>query len=110
VDLSITAERDAEGRQVLRLAGALDLSSRDRLLDTAATVLAEGKPSGLVLDLGRVNFFDSSGIGAVVQLAGDAEDAGIGFALQRPHDRVLQVLEIAGLLDAWPIEDGPGSE
>jgi len=105
VDLSISNEIDHTRRSVLRLAGALDLASRDLLLAAAAKALVAPDATGLVLNLAGVSFFDSSGIGAVVQIARNAEDANTPFALQAPSQRVSQVLEISGLLDAWPIED-----
>ena len=108
MDLSISEETDDAHRRVLRLVGALDLASRDLLLDAAAKALAASRPTtGLVLDLAGVSFFDSSGVGAVVQVARDAEDADAAFALQAPSQRVTRVLEVSGLLDAWPIEDAP---
>jgi hypothetical protein len=41
----------------------------------------------------------------LVEVAGDAHDAGAPFALRDPSDRVMRVLTIAGLTDAWPIEN-----
>jgi len=107
VELSITAERDAAGRQVLHLAGALDLASCGSLLEAAGAALASPDLPGLALDLSGITFFDSSGIGAVVQIAGDAEDASISFAIQRPSERVVRILKLSGLFDAWPIEEAP---
>jgi anti-anti-sigma factor len=62
----------------------------------------------LVLDLAGVNFFDSSAIGALVQIASEAADVEVPFALRAPSDRVMRVLTIAGLLDAWPVENASG--
>jgi anti-sigma B factor antagonist len=107
VELSITAERDAAGRQVLHLDGALDLASCGALLEAAEAALNIADLPGLALDLSGVNFFDSSGIGAVVRIAGDAEDASIPFAIQQPSERVVRILKLSGLYDAWPIEDAP---
>jgi anti-sigma B factor antagonist len=104
VELSVTPSLGADGRHVLRVSGAVDLTSRDLVLQAATKALAGPSPTGLVLDLSGVNFFDSTAIGAVVQIAAEAEDVGVGFALRDPSERVMRVLMISGLRDAWPIE------
>ncbi len=107
MELSIIDTVDAQQRQVLQLVGSLDLASRDQLLQAAGAALSAPLLAGLVLNLAGVTFLDSSGIGAVVQIAGDAEDAGVAFGLQALSDRVTHVLETAGMLDAWPVEAAP---
>jgi anti-anti-sigma factor len=104
VELSVTESLGDDGRHLLRLAGAVDLTSRDLLLQAADDAFAAPGVAGLVLDMSEVSFFDSSAIGAVVQIAGNASDAGLSFALRDPSDRVVRVLTIAGLMDAWPVE------
>lgn len=95
---------DTEGRHRLVCAGALDLESRTRLLEASAAALGAAGTTGLLLDLAAVTFIDSTGLGAIVQIAGDAEDAGLGFALGRPSDRVNRILTASGMRDLWPIE------
>ncbi|HZY77791.1 MAG TPA: STAS domain-containing protein [Jatrophihabitantaceae bacterium] len=107
MELSITAEPDATGRHVLGLDGALDLASCGALLERAGAALGTPHLPGLVLDLSGITFIDSSGIGAIVQIAGDAEDASIPFAIRRPSERVVRVLTLSGLIDAWPVENAP---
>lgn len=104
MDLSITEADDSSGRHVITLTGSLDLASR-RILDAvAANAVAAPAAATLVINMSQVNFFDSAGIGALIELAGDAEDAGVAFVLQDPSARVRRVLSISGLLDSWPIE------
>ena len=107
MELAIAVAVDAGNRSVLSLIGSLDLATRDLLTEKAAAALSARENQGLVLDLSEVTFFDSSGLGALVEVAGDAHDAGAPFALRDPSDRVMRVLTIAGLTDAWPIEN-PG--
>jgi anti-sigma B factor antagonist len=104
VELSIADRTDSRQRHVLALTGSLDLASRDVLYQAGVAALSTPDVPGLVVDLAGVTFLDSSGIGALVELAGDAQDAGVGFALHNPSERVRRVLTISGLLDAWPIE------
>jgi len=102
VDLQIKVDVSPDGRRTLHLAGSLDLQSRDLLLASAAVTSSGTK--AVVVDLAGVTFIDSSGIGAMVELAGDASDADVPFSLQDPSARVTRILEITGLLDTWPIE------
>ena len=103
MELAITDITETDGRRVLRLSGAVDMLSREVLLEQASEAVKES-PAAVVLDLAGVNFFDSTGIGALVQIAEATEDAGIGFALRNPSDRVRRVLQIAGLEETWTVE------
>ena len=104
MDLTITTEVNENGRWLLRLVGALDLESRVNLTALGLDALHADGCTALLLNLAEITFVDSTGIGAMVALAGDAADAGIDFGLQDPAPRVRRILQITGLLDAWPIE------
>jgi anti-sigma B factor antagonist len=104
VDLTVSVIPENDGRSALVLQGALDLQSRDVLLDAARGAGDRPGMTGLVLDLREVSFMDSSGIGALVQLARASDDAGMTFALRAPSARVQRVLQVTGLADSWPIE------
>lgn len=104
MELTVTSQDDGAGGWTLELVGALDLSSRDELTSAAAKAFESGNLSAVVLDLSAITFIDSTGIGAIVQIAGDASDVGARFALRQPSPRVIRILQIAGLEDAWPIE------
>ena len=95
---------DEKDHRVLRLSGSLDLASRGRLVDAANSELGAGRKD-LVLDLAGIEFIDSSGIGAIVEVARAAEDADAEFALRAPSARVQRTLEIAGLTDVWTVLD-----
>jgi anti-sigma B factor antagonist len=104
VELTITTQTDLHRRGVVTAVGAIDLATRDLLLTAGQAVLKESVNRGLVLHLAGVTFIDSSGIGAIVELAGDATDAERDFALAEPSDRVVRILQVTGLFDQWPIE------
>ena len=102
MDLTITAHTDSESRTFLQLDGSLDLESCERFLKSARAQLADGGPE-LVLDLSRVTFMDSSGLGALITLGHDCEDAGSAVVLQAPSERVMRLIEISGLQEVWAI-------
>ena len=104
MDLSLTEATDVPGVGVLTAAGSIDLLSREALVNAGRHLLDADGTKRLVLDLDGVTFIDSSGIGAVIELAGVATDRQCAFALRSPSARVRRVLDITGLADAWEIE------
>jgi len=105
VDLHVSSSAEA-GRQVVTLTGSVDLASRALLTDAVKTAVADSDVTGIVLDLSGVEFIDSTGLGAVVESAGMAEDSSRNFALRSPSPRVSRILELTGLAEQWTIEDG----
>ena len=104
MNIGIETGTDDTGRCVIRVSGAIDVQSRVALLTAGRAALETDAPA-LVLDLADVSFLDSTGIGALVELSHDAEDAQMGFALRAPSARVVRILQMTGLGDAWQIED-----
>ena len=102
MELEIESRSDDAGQITLAVAGAIDLQSRDDLIDAARDALKSGTTS-IVLNLAAVDFMDSTGIGALVEISREASDAGVDFAIQEPSERVLRILEITGLTQAWNI-------
>lgn len=101
MDLTITETAAAHGAQVLALKGSVDLASRPALIEAGRRALLELGAPKLTVDLAEVNFIDSSGLGALIELAGLASDRGCSFALRNPSRRVQQVLDLTGLNGIW---------
>jgi anti-anti-sigma factor len=57
-----------------------------------------------------VDFMDSVGIGAVIELAKKAGSLGGTFALVEPSPPVQRVLAVTGLSDAWPATETPSAD
>jgi len=100
VDVRIDREPVAEGAVRLRLAGALDLVSRDAVFAAGMQVLV-GPPTSLLLNLSKVSFIDSTGLGALIALAGEANDRAKPFAIEEPSARAERVLSLTGLYEMW---------
>ena len=110
MELTITRSSDEAGRDILVLDGSIDLVTRQRLLDEGHAVLEAG--DGLTLDMAEVDFIDSTGIGALVELARAAKAKGSGVLIARSSARVARVLEFSGLdqaLDALAPTPDSGS-
>jgi anti-anti-sigma factor len=103
MDIAIESGTDASGRTVLVVSGAIDLQTREQVLLAARDALAADSQT-LVLDLGGVTFIDSTGIGALIELGHDGADSGAGLVIRNPSQRVLRILEMTGLADAWDME------
>jgi|SRR5579875_700546 len=101
MDLDIHERGDETGRILLEVTGSVDLASRGRLLEAGHAALRREGCVGLLLDLAAVQFVDSTGVGAFVELAAEAEDQGATFEIRNPSPRVQRLLEVTGLADTW---------
>lgn len=98
------AAESADGVVVLTLTGPLDgaeLLPRTRM---ARDLLRAPGVHLLVVDIGAIDFVDSSGLGLLVELRQLADDRGAGFVLRSVPRRVSRLLQLTGLLDHLPAE------
>lgn len=84
-----------ENCQLFRLAGLLDAFSEPTFRKAIDKFVEEG-PSNFVLDLSQIDFVDSSGLGALVQLAKKAQGAG-GSLQVVTNPRVTQTVKMVRL-------------
>lgn len=84
----------SRGETELVLVGELDVAAAD-LFDRAVAQLRPREQ--VVLDLSEVTFIDSTGLRSLLTVARDLKGRG-QLILEHPTQRVLQVLEIAGVL------------
>jgi anti-sigma B factor antagonist len=84
------------GVTVLDLEGRLTFTSGAELGRLVQARLAGGATQ-LVLNLERVSYVDSAGLGAMVEAFTKARDRAVGLTLSNPTDRTRHLLEITGL-------------
>lgn len=73
--VSLRGTREArDNYQLFRLTGLLDAFSEPTFRKVLGTKIEEG-PKHIILDLSQIDFVDSSGLGALVQLAKQAQNA-----------------------------------
>ncbi len=85
---------------LVSLAGELDMATAVGLADWLVSVAG----SDVVVDLSGLSFVDSTGIAALAQARGLIEQAGSELRLtrpQRPVERVLEIVGLAGWVDPW---------
>jgi anti-sigma B factor antagonist len=107
MELSIETTEDEAGRCVVTATGAIDMQSRHALIGAGEACLADDTGRALVLDLSQISFIDSTGIGALVELSRAAEEAKRDFVIREPSARVVRILQLTGLYEAWTVEPAP---
>jgi anti-sigma B factor antagonist len=107
VDLSVAVE-DLEGEggpwTLVRVGGELDVATAPRLREQLLTAIADGGPH-LVLDLGDVDFLDSTGLGVIVGVLKRARTLGGDLRLVCPTPAIRKVFEITALDRTMPLAD-----
>lgn len=105
-----TVRDDADaGTTTLVAHGTLDVATVLVLRD-AITGAADGGAGRVVVDLGGVDFMDSSGIGAVVRGLRHCQALGVGFSLRCASAQPLRLLRMTGLDRVVDVEVPPAPE
>ena len=84
------------GVVILHAKGKLNMVHAQRLRDEFAALVAEGK-NKIVVDLGQVDFLDSSGLGALIGGLKAARQAGGDLRIAAANEQVLLVLQLTNL-------------
>lgn len=100
----IALERDLAGVRV-RIVGELDLATAPEL-DRRIEELAGREQGRLLLDLGGVEFIDSSGLAAIIRAHQYADSNGHQITVRRGGSpQVQRILELTGMLDRLTFEE-----
>jgi anti-sigma B factor antagonist len=102
--LMTTSREDRDGCLVLAVRGEVDLSTGDRLAETAGDVVREAGGRPVVLDLLAVDFLSSSGLGVLVSLNDQARAVGTPLRVVVDATRpVMRPIRTMGLEDVLTI-------
>jgi anti-sigma B factor antagonist len=102
VDLTLNTRSEAD-RTVLEVAGEVDVYTGTTLRDRISDLL-DGGVRDLVVDLGRVDFIDSTGLGVLVGALNRARELGGSLQLVCAQERVLKLLRITGLDQVFTVQ------
>ena len=87
---------------VVAVTGELDVASAPRLRQEVVTLASSGATL-LVIDLGGVDFLDSTGLGVLLGALKRVRSSGGDLALARAEPQVAKVFEITRLGDILPL-------
>jgi anti-sigma B factor antagonist len=103
--LNFDLQTETEGSSALvRIRGDLDLQVVDRVADALARIESD-EPELLVIDLSRLSFMDSTGMGVIAAAHIRAVDAGRRFAIVIPPPGVRQAFERTKLTEVITTTD-----
>ncbi len=92
------------------LEGDIDHHNAREVRGRIDTKLYIQRPDELILDLSRVNFMDSSGLGLILGRYTRAVELGIVFKVANPSRQIRKILDLAGTERLIKIEDMPPRE
>jgi anti-sigma B factor antagonist len=101
VELKV-GNRDDGGRTVVDVSGEIDVYTAPTLRERLSDLVAEGKYH-LVVDLERVGFLDSTGLGVLVGGLKRVRAHDGSLVLVCTQERILKVFRITGLTKVFPI-------
>lgn len=95
--------RTARVADVVEVSGRIAASESMDLTRRLEAHLSGDSVRGIVLDLSRVDYMSSAGLGTVVWLGKRMREAKRGYAISGLRDRVAQVFKLSGLDRILPI-------
>lgn len=103
MDLTVST-REQAGRTIVEVGGEIDVYSAPTLRDRLNGLVADGQYH-LVVDMRRVDFLDSTGLGVLVGGLKRVRSHDGSLVLVCTQDRVLKVFRITGLTKVFAIHD-----
>jgi anti-sigma B factor antagonist len=103
VDLTLTT-REAGDRTVIAVGGEVDVYTAPQLRDTITELVGAGAYR-LVVDLSRVEFLDSTGLGVLVGGLKKVKAHDGSLDLVCTSERLLKIFTITGLAKVFTIHD-----
>lgn len=95
MSLSVRSEQEGNATSLV-VEGEVDVSNAGELRSALNQALDAGA-SSIEVDLSRVPYIDSTGIGVLVGAVHHAADRGVGLTVSRPQSNVARVLALLGV-------------
>jgi anti-sigma B factor antagonist len=103
------ASREVDGVTVLDLSGRITLGEGSvQLRDAIRDLISKGSKS-ILLNLGEVNYIDSSGLGELVSAFTTAKNQSAGLKLLKLNKKVHDLLQLTKLYTVFDIFDDEAS-
>ena len=104
--MECTVQHLGTGVVVVSLDGRLNMASAATLRQTIASLVQEGS-SRFAVDLSRITFMDSSGLGALISGLKTARQAGGDLRIAAPTEQVQLVLQLTNMERVLTPYDSP---
>ena len=99
-------EKRRQGQHtILRVEGIVRMGESAQFLAQTLEKLLTEESGNVLVDLARINYIDSTGIGELVGYFGKFQEKGRRLILVQPADRIRKLLEIAKLDTVFPTYD-----
>lgn len=102
-------KRSSGGVVILDLLGSLTVGINEQAFKENVSELTSGKLNRILVNLGELEFMDSSGIGALVKSYTTITQSGGKLKLLRPNKMIQKTLKITGLLGVFEIFEDEAS-
>jgi anti-sigma B factor antagonist len=89
---------------IIDISGDMDLYNAHRLKDVVAKLIVKGV-SELVINLEKVDYLDSSGVGALIHVFTQVKQRELQMRITHVHGSVEKVIRLTKLMDYFPIVD-----
>lgn len=94
--------RMVQDTPVLDLTGEVDSYNAPKLRERMVNLIEEGNPN-LVINMGGVDYIDSTGLGTLVGGLKRASEKGGAIRIICPNEQIHKVFNITGLVKVFPI-------
>jgi anti-sigma B factor antagonist len=101
MELSL-ATRSVSDHTVLEIGGEIDVYTAPRVRERLIEMVGAGEKL-IIVDLGRVEFLDSTGLGVLVGAHRRLRARNGSLSLVCPHERLLKIFRITGLDSVFEI-------
>jgi anti-sigma B factor antagonist len=96
VELNVSS-RFHHDHTIVTIVGEIDLYTAPRLHSELASVLADGMPARVVIDMSGVEFCDSTGMNVLLSCLRRARERGGELEIAAPKPAVRKILQVTGL-------------
>ncbi len=109
-DALVRTQRADEDTIVIEVRGPLEAATVGALRSVLIDTIETSRPKTLVVDLRRVPFMDSIGIGTLVGGSNRARDMGGTLEVRNPSPFVHRLLHVTGLTEIFGLPDLPDDD
>jgi anti-sigma B factor antagonist len=110
MESSIERALAVDGTAIVSVRGEVDFANCDDVADGVREALTEWTPSLVQVDLREATFFDSTGLGALIEGYKACAETGARFVVINPSHAFRRVLDVTGLSDFFGLSEEAGED